>query len=71
MKKTAVEWLVDTLESFGNKHELQMSWSTLDEILKQAREMERAQIIDAYETSHISLMTAEQYCAKTYKQQEQ
>ena len=34
-------------------------------------EMEKEQIIDAYETSHISMMTAEQYYNETYKQQEQ
>ena len=47
MKQTAVEWLKDVIESFGNKHELQMSWSTLDEIIEQAKEMEKEQIIDA------------------------
>jgi hypothetical protein len=47
-KQTAVEWLKDTLESFGNKHEFQMSWSTLDELLGQAKEMEKEQIEDAH-----------------------
>ena len=48
MKQTAVEWLQEQLECFGNKHELQMSWATVDELLKQAKEMEKQQIIDAY-----------------------
>jgi HEPN domain-containing protein len=47
-KQTAVEWLKDTLESFGNKHELLMSWNTLDELIEQAKEMEKEQIVDAY-----------------------
>jgi hypothetical protein len=47
-KQTAVEWLKNQIECFGNKHELQMSWATLDELLKQAKEMEKEQIIDAF-----------------------
>jgi hypothetical protein len=46
MKQTAVEWLQEQLECFGNKHELQMSWATVDELLKQAKEIERQQIVD-------------------------
>jgi hypothetical protein len=46
MKQTAVEWLLEQLECFGNKHELQMSWATVDELLKQAKEIERQQIVD-------------------------
>jgi len=46
MKQTAVEWLKDVIDSFGNKHELQMSWSTLDEIIEQAKEMERQKNIE-------------------------
>jgi hypothetical protein len=41
MKQTAVEWLQKQLECFGNKHELQMSWATVDELLDQAKEMEK------------------------------
>jgi hypothetical protein len=29
--------------------------------------MEKEQVIDAYKTSHISMMTAEQYYNKTFK----
>ena len=42
-QQTAVEWLKGVIDSFGNKHELQMSWSTLDEIIEQAKEMEKEQ----------------------------
>ena len=44
MKQTAVEWLQEQLECFGNKHELQMSWATVDELLKQAKAMEKEQM---------------------------
>ena len=44
-KQTAVEWLKDQIECFGNKHELQMSWATLDELFDQAKQMEKEQMI--------------------------
>jgi len=47
-KQTAVEWLKDQIECFGNKHELQMSWATLDELLEQAKQMEKEQIKEGY-----------------------
>lgn len=40
--KTSVEWLQEQLECFGNKHELQVSWATVDELVEQAKEMESA-----------------------------
>jgi hypothetical protein len=57
--KTAVEWLVDKLVIFATEEEMN--------IIEQAKEMERNQIIDAYQTSHISMMTAEQYYNETFK----
>jgi len=65
---TAVEWLVDQLECFSNKHELQMSWDTVDELLNQAKAMEKQERgytkedvltagemgeINTYDTKHI------------------
>jgi hypothetical protein len=47
-KQSAVEWLKEQIECFGNKHELQMSWATLDELLKQAKEMEKEQTETLY-----------------------
>jgi len=78
MKQTAVEWLKDTLESFGNKHELLMSWGTLDELIEQAKEMERQQIIDAhchnrcmnnqtYECATRAFEDAKQYYKQTHE----
>ncbi len=76
MKKTAVEWLKEQIECFGNKHELQMSWATLDELLEQAKEMEKQQIMDAFwngdntdcTSEQNSKEFAEQYYNETYKQ---
>ncbi len=59
-KQTAVEWLYEVFygtETFNQ-----------EAVLKIAKEMEKEQIIDAYETSHISMMTAEQYYNETFNQ---
>jgi hypothetical protein len=64
-EQTAVEWLFEKLWNTGKD---KFTWYA---ILKKAKEMEKEQIIDAYETSHISMMTSEQYYNETYKQQEQ
>ena len=37
-----------------------------EDYFNQAKEMEKEQIIDAYETSHISMMTSKQYYDETY-----
>ena len=58
-KQTAVEWLIEKLEIFATEDEMNF--------IEQAKEMEMQQIIDAYETSHISMMTSEQYYNETYK----
>ncbi len=56
--KTAVEWL---LEQYVNKGII-----TIEDI-EQANKMFEEQVIDAYETSHISMMTAKQYYKETFK----
>ena len=68
MKQTAVEWLNDVIESFGNKHELQMSWDTFDELIKQAKEMEKEQINKACYDGYYQeeMMNTKEYYDKTY-----
>ena len=63
MKQTAVEWLREKLWK-------EFNFIFSDNILDQAKEMEKEQIFDAYITSHISMMSAEQYYYETFKQQE-
>ena len=67
MKQTAVEWLLDNLlsEPWTEKH-----FEYNAECWDKALEMEKKQIFDAYITSHISMMSAEQYYYETFKQQE-
>jgi hypothetical protein len=74
MKQTAVEQFIEQLEKQGESWEnvsigrIQISIKVEDylKIKEQAKEMEHEQIIDAYETSHISMMTAERYYNKTF-----
>jgi hypothetical protein len=65
MRKTAVEWLIDMLVK-ENEVTLKGENYKLFEIAKQ---MENEQIIDAYETSHTSMMTAKQYYSETFNKE--
>ncbi len=56
---TAVEWLEE-------QYTKQITFLHREDF-QQAKEMEKEQIIDAYETSHISMMTAKQYYNETFK----
>ena len=82
MKQTAVEWLQKQLECFGNKHELQMSWATVDKLLEQAKQMEKEQIMMAhchnrclnnktYECSIKAFENSEQYYNETFNTKNQ
>ena len=53
MKQTAVEWLKKNLEDYGSSSHLNLDWTTFDELLEQAKEMELAQRIDDYNNGHI------------------
>jgi hypothetical protein len=58
---TATQWLFDKLwDTPKDKFE----WYAL---LKQAEEKFQDQIEDAYETSHISMMTSKQYYYETFE----
>jgi len=63
--QTAVEWLYNNLKShFEHDGDL---LEVVQFSLEQAKEMEKEQIFDAYITSHISMMSAEQYYYETYE----
>jgi hypothetical protein len=47
--KTAVEWLVKELESYGDPGYCKLEWETLDLLVQQAKEMEKDQIMGAYQ----------------------
>ena len=62
MKQTAVEWL---FEKLWNTDKDKFTWYA---ILKQAKEMEKKQIKDAYES--LEHRHGENYYNETFKQQE-
>lgn len=75
MKQTAVEWLYNQLNDYdftdlknNDYYEFKIPVYVLKEKIEQAKEIEKQQILEAYETSHISMMTSEQYYNETYGQ---
>jgi len=69
MKQTAVEWLLGTLEQNDIIDLDSVDSNKYYNIINKAKEMEKEQIFDAYITSHISMMSAEQYYYETFKEQ--
>jgi hypothetical protein len=61
-KQTAVDWLVN--EHFGG---IENCTPDFRNKIEKANEMFEKQIMDAYETSHISMMTSKQYYNETFK----
>jgi hypothetical protein len=62
--KTAVEWLVNEIESKNGKY----FTSYFIEFIEQAKEMEKQQIIDAYRFPNTLVdMSSEQYYNETFK----
>ena len=64
MKQSAVDWLKKILKGQKDNPFDYDEWCIA---FDQAKEMEKEQVIDADKTSHISMMTAEQYYNKTFK----
>ena len=68
MKQTAVEFLVEEFKEKLIGHNLP-EW--VEKIIKQAKEMEKQQIIDALMTSEVELLSwgisAKQYYNQTFK----
>lgn len=49
VQKTAVQWLKAVLEwNYGHSQMLEITWENLDDLLEQAKQIEREQIIDAH-----------------------
>jgi hypothetical protein len=64
MKQTATEWLFTQLYE---RFEMKGDGKEMNEVLEEAKAMERQHIIDAYESWPISAMTGEQYYSETHK----
>ena len=63
-KQTAVEWLVEQINKHWDNEDVNS-----DELIKQAKEMEKEQIMNSWVKGVISddNMTAEQYYNETFK----
>jgi hypothetical protein len=64
-KQTAVEWLVENIPDLGKYISFGVSIE-LHAKFQQAKEMEKQQIIDAYEQGDIQLVNGKQYYEQTY-----
>jgi hypothetical protein len=60
--KTAVEWLVGQLKEYNHLSYDEQSW-----IFDQAKEIEKQNIIDAFEHFAFNIDDGEQYYNKTFK----
>jgi len=73
MKQTAVEWLIEQMiERKYFAKDVPLSYTTLEHLVNQAKEMEKEQIIDAYDaglydTTFCEKVHAEQYYNETFK----
>jgi predicted Zn-dependent peptidase len=63
-KQTSIEWLKDNLEQYGSCSRLDLDWETFDELIEQAKAMEKEQIINAYNNGEDR--SAELYYKETY-----
>jgi hypothetical protein len=64
--KTALEWLEDTLYPYLNKEDKEYT----DVLFNKAKEMEKEQIIKAYENTNSMAMYGEQYYNETFNTKE-
>jgi hypothetical protein len=62
MEQTAVEYAIQEIEKLVG-----IKISRDEDCIKRANEVFEQQIKDAYQTSHISMMTAEQYYNEKFK----
>lgn len=71
-KQTAVDWLKKELEEYGSNSHLSLDWTTFDELIEQAKAMEKEQISEAYKIGveedvyNNPLKTGEQYYDETF-----
>ena len=71
MKETAVDWLVHELDKQMIERDKFDAFDWIfEDLIKQAKEMERTQIVKAYDKGEFNCgvnETSEQYYVKTYK----
>jgi hypothetical protein len=66
----SIDFLIDQLSPYICFPLGESAGYNLQDVLDRAKEIHKDEIIDAYETSHISMMTAEQYYNETFNNNE-
>lgn len=72
--ETAVTWLNSELERLSNQIGVNLSWAIIDDLIKDAKEKEKQQIIKSYETAmetdiyNTPLKTGDQYFNETFNE---
>jgi len=69
-KHTAIDWLKEQLETYGNQSYCVVEWSMLDKLTVQAKEMDKQQKIEAYNQGEFNQGcngSAEDYYRETYE----
>jgi hypothetical protein len=67
MKQTAVQWFEYKLKDNLGKIVMNQNWELLEDLIKQAKEMEKQQIIDAFEHVDFNLDDGLHYYNETFK----
>ena len=52
-QKTAVEWLMNELDTRGGPDGCSLTWKDLDSLIEQARRMEKDQIIESWNDGNL------------------
>jgi hypothetical protein len=68
--KSSIDFLIDQLSPYICFPLGESAGHNLQDVFDRAKEIHKDEIIDAYETSHISMMTAEQYYNETFNTEE-
>jgi hypothetical protein len=68
--KTAVDWLLNQIENDSDTHFHNINWDKFDELINQAKEMEKEQMIELWNMA-VTCESFEQYYNETFKSNEQ
>jgi hypothetical protein len=68
--KSSVDFLIDQLSPYICFPLGESAGYNLQDVFDRVKEIHKDEIINAYETSHISMMTAEQYYNETFNSNE-
>ena len=73
-QQTAVEWLKTEMEQYGDSEYLVIRWTDLDELINQARKIEKEEIEKAYQQGALdgyepNYGNGEQYYNETFGKQ--